>query len=734
MRRLLAIIPVLLLAVAALAAELHVKVTDPHGAVVQHARVALYRAQSNSATDVKPTTAEGIASFDVAEGSYRVQVFAVGFAVQSVSATVPRPEGLVVTVRPAAAPETVEVSATRTPLPTDASATSVGQLNADQLKTMQPTTAADALRFMPGAVIETAGRRGGLASLFVRGGDSRYNKVLIDDVAVTDPGGTFDFGVVPMDEVDRVEMVRGAASTLYGSDAMTSAVQFFTRTGSTPTPELRFGAEGGTFATARGYASVSGARGPIDYNLFGQQFNTDGQGVNDAYSNSSQGANVGLRLSSRAAFRLHVRHSNERSGVQSFWNFNGQPLLPPDTDQRARQNNLLASASITIAAPSKWQHRFTGFEYHHRRLNVDTFQDPGRVSPTFGSIDFPFTDFANINRAGFEYQGEYWATDWTRSTFGYRFEDENGFAGDLTLPPLSHGLRRNHEVYGEQVFTWKRFTAVVGARFVHNESFGNRGVPRIATSFMVLRGGHIFSGTRLRFAYGTGIKEPRLEESFGTGGFGIIPNPNLKAESNRSLEAGVQQSLFTDKVWFSATYFNNLFTNQIEFASDPVTFIGQYVNVNKAFAHGAEIEWHAQPTSRVRLQTTYVYTSTQVLQSPLCEPFCDPLLAAGAPFLRRPKHSANTLLSYTRTRFGAQLGGTFIGPRPDSDFLGLLPPVTHAAGYARVDVGAWHAINSRMTAYLDVENLLNRHYEEVAGYPGLRLNFRAGMRFRLGGE
>jgi vitamin B12 transporter len=523
-------------------------------------------------------------------------------------------------------------------------------------------------------------------------------------------------------------------STLYGSDAMTSALTFTTRAGSTRTPELRFGAEGGNFGTARGFASVSGARGPLDFNLFGQQFNTEGQGVNDDYSNSSQGANIGLRLSSRASFRFHLRHSNERSGVQSFWNFNGQPLITPDTDQRARQNNLLASASFTIAAPSKWQHRFTGLEYHHRRLNADTFQDPGRESPAFGNFDFPFTDFANINRAGLEYQGEYWATDWTRSTFGYRFEDENGFAGDVTAPPLSHGLRRNHEVFGEQILNWKRFSVVAGARFVHNESFGNRGIPRIGASFAVARGGEIFSGTRLRFSYGTGIKEPRLEESFGTGGFGIIPNPNLKAESNRSLEAGIQQSLFSGKMSLAGTYYNNLFSDQIAFNFDPTTFIGQYVNVNKAFAHGAELEWHAQPTSRIAMEATYVYTAGQILRTPLCEPFCDPLLARGAPLLRRPKHSATTLVTYTRPKFGAQLGGTFVGPRPDSDFLGLVPPVTHAAGYGRIDVGGWRALNSRLTAYLNVENLLNRHYEEVAGYPGLRLNFRAGMRFRIGGD
>ena len=179
---------------------------------------------------------------------------------------------------------------------------------------------------------------------------------------------------------------------------------------------------------------------------------------------------------------------------------------------------------------------------------VDTFIDPGRVSPAFGNFDFPFSDFANLNRAGFDYQGDYVARSWARTTVGYHFEDENGWVGDLTSLPLGHGLRRNHAVFGQEVLTWRRVTVIAGARFEHNESFGNRGLPRIAASVLALKGGEIFSGTRLRFAYGTGIKEPRLEESFGVGGFGIIPNPNLKAEENRSLEAGVQQSFVRGQV------------------------------------------------------------------------------------------------------------------------------------------------------------------------------------------
>src|SRR5581483_7653372 len=256
-----------------------------------------------------------------------------------------------------------------------------------------------------------------------------YNKVIIDDVTVNDPGGTFDFGVVPMNEIDRLEMVRGAVSDLYGSDAMTSVVQTWSRTGTSPSPELFFGADGGTFNTAHGYASLSGAHGRFDYNFFGDQFNTNGQGPNDDYSNFSEVANLGVRLANRIQFRWRLRHSNNRTGVQSFWNFNGIPIVPPDLDQRARQNNFLSSAQIAVSG-SRSQHRFTGFEYHHKRFNVDDVMQVGRTTPAFGNFDTPFSELADINRAGFEYQGEYWEKSWAQTTFGYRFEDENGFVGD----------------------------------------------------------------------------------------------------------------------------------------------------------------------------------------------------------------------------------------------------------------------------------------------------------------
>ena len=723
------VVSLALLLAAASASELTVKIVDPGSSVVAGAQVTLLQENGSQPLQVESTSAEGEAIFrGLSRRPYRVQISAPGFA-QSLS-VIPSFDESPVTIQLhlATASESVEVTATRIPVPSAVSGSDVESLNAGQIISMQPVSEGDALRFLPGVVVDANGRRGALASLFVRGGDSRYNKVIIDGVTANDSGGTFDFGVVPLEEADRLELVRGAQSTLYGSDAMTSVVQIWTRTGSTPVPELRFGADGGTFETAHGYMSLAGARGIFDYNLFGDQFNSSGQGPNDEYSNSSQGANLGVRLGLRVAFRLRARHSNNRTGVPSFWNFDGQTLIPPDLDQRARQNNFLGSAELTLTGPSRWQHRFTGFESNHKRTNVDDITDPGRVSPLFGNIDFPFAAIADFNRAGFEYEGDYWARSWALTTVGYQFEDENGFVGDLTSPPLSHGLRLNHAVYGQELLTLGRFSAVVGGRFVHNGSFGNKAVPRVALTLQALKGAATFSGTRLRFSYATGIKEPRFEESFASGPF-TLPNPNLKAEENRAFEAGIQQGLLSGKYSLSATYFNNLFRNQIDFGTLPNSFVGQYVNVNQSLAHGAEVELHGRPWSRLSLDAGYNYTSTQILKQPFA---FDPLLFPGQPLLRRPKHSGSLLFTCLGNRWGGNLGGSFVGRRLDSDFLGF--GINHAAGYARVDLGAWYAINSRVTAYVDLGNVLNKHYEEVAGYPALRANFRAGMRFRIGGE
>jgi len=726
------------LSLPALAADLTVKVLDPQSAAVSGAQVQLL-AEQGRIIATQFTSAEGIAAFPNATGErYQVKVLAPGFAVATAAVS---EKELTVSLHLATAAETVVVSGTRTPVPGEAAGADIDTLNGSQLQTMQPIAAADALRFLPGAVVNDAGQRGGLTSLFVRGGESRYNKVIVDGVTINEPGGTFDFGTLPLDQADRMEFVRGTQSTLYGSDAMTSLVQVWTRAGSTPLPELRFGAEGGNFSTAKGYASLAGARSRFDYNLFGSQFNTQGSYINSAYSNSLAGANVGAALSEHASLRVRVRHSNSHSGAPGEWSFNGNdPLVPvgtsgalaplaPDPNDWSQLNNLLGSVELAVASPNGWQHRLTGFDYLYRYNELNVNGDPSRVSPLFGPFDFASHEIDHINRAGFEYQGDYSERSWAHTTFGYRVENENGFVGDVDYGAQTHGQRLNNETYLQQQLAWKTLNVIAGGRFVHNSAFGNTGVPRVAIAWQTLHGSEILSGTRLRFSYATGFKEPRLEETFAGPPY-TQPNLALKPEHVRAFEAGLQQLFLSGKYEFNATYFNNLFRDQINYVTvNPVTFVGEYVNVNQAFAHGAELALRAKLRSRLLLDAAYTYTSSQYLDNPAP---IDPTYNPGQPLLRRPKHSATTLLTYLGSRWGANLGGSFVGRRTDSDFLGF--GINHAAGYVRADLGGWYAVTSRITTYVNVENALDRRYNEVVGYPALPINFRAGMRFRIGGE
>jgi vitamin B12 transporter len=714
-------------------AEIKIKVIDPQDAAVAGAQVQLLKL--GKPVTVQNTSAEGLVIFrENASSSYRVHVLAPGFAEETADLS-STSDAITVKLRVATAAETVVVTATRTPVTSQTAGAEVSSLSSGQLEVMQPIAADDAIRFLPGTVMNTAGQRGGISSLFVRGGESTYNKVIVDGVAVDNPGETFDFGTLPLTQADRIEFVRGAQSTLYGSDAMTSVIQVWTRTGSTNIPELRFGADGGNFGTANGYASLAGAHNRFDYNFFGSQFNTNGQGVNNANSDSLQGANVGAAITDQIGLRVRVRHSNSYTGVPGEWNFNGDPLLQPNPNEWSHQNNLLGSVELAVAEPSGWQHRFTGFDYLYRYTDVNTNNIPGNYYD-----DFPAHEYDHINRVGFEYQGDYSERTWAHSTFGYRIENENGTIGDLLYPPSTSGQRLTQEAYLQQQFTLGRLSVIAGGRFVHNSEYGNSGLPRVALTLLALRGGEIFSGTRLRFSYATGFMEPALYETFASLPY-YAPNPGLLPVRTRAFEAGLQQAFLRGRWSLNATYFNNLFHDQIEYglntepyAGNPPGTLGQFFNVQQSFAQGAEFQIEGRIWKKLSLNTAYTYTSTEILQNPLCTPTnpCFYPYAPGDPLLRRPKHSATTLLSYLGTRWGANLGGSFVGRRPDSDFDGF--NIDHAAGYARIDLGGWYSINSRVTAYVNVQNALNDHYNEVVGYPALTANFRAGMRFRIGGE
>ena len=735
---------VLLVSLSAFATDLKVKVVDPQSAAVAGAQVTLYRERESTPLEVRSTSGDGevtlhLESLPNKTTNLQIRVLAPGFAEQSTNVTTSSGSPLVIALQLAPAVETVVVTATRTPAPEEETASDVSLLSGSDLALMQPVSLADAMRVLPGAAVNVAGQRGGLGSLFVEGGDSRCNKVLVDGVPINDPGGTFDFSTIPVAETDRVEFLRGAQSTLYGSDAMTSVVQLFARNGTTEIPELRLSADGGNFGTAHGSVSLAGARSHFDYDIFGDQFNTSGQGPNADYTNALQGGNVGAQITPRVLLRVRARHSNSRTGAPGEWDFNNQRIYSPDLFQWARANNSLGSTELTIAGPSHWQHRLTAYDYNTRRLNQDTSLPSACNAPPF---DCPFIATAHLNRSGFMYQGDYTPRTWLQTTVGYEFEDEIGkiFDSSLGTSTYSAALRLNHSAYVQQRLTWKRLTVFAGVRYVREDANGrtweppnspaasmpapgiDKAVPRVALSLLALKGGDIFSGTRLRFSFAQGIKEARFEEEYAGPPYSI-PNTNLLPERSRAFEAGLEQRFFNDKFTLSGNYFNNLFHDQINYVIvDQVNFVGQYQNVERSMAQGAEVILADRVSSHLSWTGSYTYTSSEYLTGSM----------EGQTLQRRPRHLGSLTATYSGRKWAANVGGSFVGRRNDSDFLGL--GIDHAAGYALVNLGGWYAITSRITAYANAENVLNQHYNEVVGYPALTANFRAGFRFRIGGE
>ncbi|HVJ04115.1 MAG TPA: TonB-dependent receptor [Candidatus Saccharimonadales bacterium] len=723
----------LVISISASALDLSVRVVDPSSSAVPAARVSVFSADGK-VLGVSTSSGAGVAVFKNLSGSVRVRVDARGFGPLEITTTAP--SEITAHLNVATAEQTVVVTADATPLQAEKSGAAVSTLGTETLGVLNLPELSDNFRFIPGVYVSDGGQRGGLTTMFVRGGESNYNKVIVDGVPVNEDGGTINAGVIPAYQVDRVEMVRGAVSTLYGSDAMTSVTQLWSATGRTRTPQLKFGSEGGTFSTAHGFASLSGVVRQLDYNAFGDQFQTDGQGVNDSYENAMQGANLGLKLSGSSALRLRLRHANSRTGVQSDWfyPYPGVTSIPPATYQYARQNDFLGSLELTFSPVQNWQNTITGFEYNHILKNFDPGLDLARPSNSaFDSRD-------HFNRAGLDYQSEITERNWSRTIAGFHFEDENGYISStyssFGFPGSSftHGLRRNSALFGEQVIDWKRLTIQGGLRWEHNESFGDKAVPRISASYLLHSGSGLLSGTRLRGGFSEGIKEPSFEQSFGIAGtYVTLPNPNLKPEQVRTLEAGFVQNLFDRRWSVSAMYFNNRFTNQVEYTFNSSNFTSQYINLNRSLAHGAEVEVHGRLSHSISLGGSYTYTSTQALSAPSC-PTGGGCSSTGQSFIRRPKQLGSLLTTYTGKHWGASLAGSFVGRRTDFDFENFPIPTLTLPGYARLDASGYYNINRHVAAFATVQNLLNRRYEEVAGYPAYKANFRAGMRFQFGGE
>jgi vitamin B12 transporter len=700
------------------AAKISGIVMDPQGSIIADAQVSAESIPPAGSPAHGVSASDGRFSLTLVPGRYRLTIARDSFAAATQEITIGAGETRELQVRLALEPlsSKVVVTAQALPLEAESSPGPLTILTRGQIDQRAATSLPDLLATQPGFSLGRTGPEGGQASLFLDGGNSNYTKVLVDGVPANTPGGLIDFSNFTLDNIDKIEVVHGAESALYGSDAMDGVIQIFTHRGTTRIPEFTAFADGGNFSTGRGGAELSGLLGRFDYSAAVSDLQTAGQGLNDAFRDRTLSGNFGWRISDTARINLALRDNDSQAGTPGQTLF--QPANPTDA---ISLHDFDAGLHADFKTGSHWHHQLIGAETYFREFNFDPF----------------FPSFYQYNRAGFTGQSTYLFRGFG-VTAGYEYEVENGFLstpadGGLTLAVIH--ARRNNQA-GFLDIRWQpiaRLTLNAGARAEDNADFGTRVVPRAGASYALRTAQGAFGDTRLQASYGKGIVEPRFDQSFG-----IDPcfpgDPTLLPEQSRTVNAGIEQKLAADRMRVTAEYFDSRFYNIVSFKSvtpsagclaihDPFG-AGTYFNTNLARARGATFSTEARLTRWLSASANYTYDSTRVLSAPNNS---DPNYIVGSRLLRRPVNSGNVVLNAAFRRMDWNLSGYFTGRRSDSDFLGL--GFTSNPGYARFDLASSYRLAHGFSFYGRIANLANKQYQEVLGYPALGREFRIGVKY-----
>jgi vitamin B12 transporter len=694
-------------------------VTDPGGAVIVGAQITAEEIPPAHPSAQIVSGGDGRFAMNLASGRYRVTVTRDSFAKWAQEVTLAAGQTRDLAVRLALEPlsSKVDVTAQALPLDAESSPAPLTILTREQIDQRLATSLPDLLESQPGFSLGRTGPEGGQTSLFLDGGNSNYTKVLVDGVPANTPGGLIDFSNFTVDNIDKIEVVHGAESALYGSDSMDGVIQIFTHRGTTRIPEFTAFADGGNFSTGRGGAELSGLLGRFDYSAAASDLETSGQGVNDAFRNRTLSGLFGWRASDTARINLSLRDNDSEAGTP------GQTLLqtPNPTDTIAL-HNFDAGVRADFTSGSHWHHQLGGTETYFRESNYD---------PSFPT-------FYQYNRAGFGAHTTYLIRRFG-ITAGYEYEVENGFLSTTSqlgvADTLTHARRNNQAGYLD--FRWQaasRLTLDAGGRVEDNTFFGTRVMPRAGGSYALRIAQGALGDTRLRASYGQGIVAPRFDQTYGNDP--CFPgNPNLPPEQSRTIHAGIDQKLASDRVRISADYFDSLFHNIVSFynqmpsgacaAAGAPSGQGTYFNTDLARARGAEISGEARITHWLSASANYAYDSTRTLAGPTDPANIDPNYITGSRLLRRPVNSGNLMFNASFLRMNWNISGYFTGQRYDYNFPGqIIDP-----GYVLLNLAATYNIARGFSVYCRIDNLTDKQYSEVYGFPALGREFRIGVKY-----
>ena len=592
------------------------------------------------------------------------------------------------------------VTATRLAIPEDESPASVSLITDADIEQKQTRRVADALREVPGISVVQTGAPGQLTSVFTRGLRSEHTQVLLDGIPINQGlQGAFNFADLTVDDIDRIEIVRGPQSTIYGPRALAGVIQIFTRRGDGPITGS-VSSEAGSFGTfGETFASSGSGRG-FDYSLGLSRLDTDNARPNDQYRLSSGIANVGWSPYPPSPDGSGV--AGERLRIGSLFTYSladsGNPnsVFNPKPFDNFLTERWLIGPRVDFVPVDWWSHHLIVSYDHERQVN-DPNQD-GFVGPTR----------ALFKRLTVDYQNDLKPTSWFTLTSGFFYSHvEAGQERPFVLfgdKFISDETRETSGFAQASVTPLKDLNLVAGGRYDHFNQFGDIWTYRFAGSYLIRK-----TDTSLHASYATGFSPPTSQDKI----FGM--NPNLDPERGRGWDAGVEQRFCAGKVSLGATYFHNRLSNLIGFNG-----LFETLNLGAARTQGLEAEVRLRPITDLVFTASYTYLDTENLGS------ADVTQLPGARLPRRPRNEAYLSGSYLWFRkLRTTVEAKFVNAREELNFGG---PNFDIEDYSFGNIAAEYEITPHLTVFGRVDNLADEKYSEVFGFPALGRAAYAGFR------
>ncbi len=597
--------------------------------------------------------------------------------------------------------EPVVVTATKVETPARELGASVTVVNGDDFQTYHYSTVDEALRNVPGLEVTRSGSLGKLSTVFIRGANSNQVQVLVDGVRVKSPTtGQVDLSDISPDLIERIEIIRGPQSTLYGADAIGGVVNIITRKGKGPL-SASVQQEAGNYDTLASRASLGGTYKILDYALSASHLESNGQFKNDGSNVNALSARVGLALpwQSRVAFVL--RYNKADTGLPVKFVFPPpQPINPIIDPNQKQQSETLVMTLEAETHPLPWWQSRARLSRYTNGLGFQDAPDPG----------FPFEDLIksqiDVERREVEWVNAFHIGKWSTSTIGLEYRREEGDAKGV----FRSATETRSLLFEEQLRFFDRLFLTGGFRVEDHSVFGTATTGRGSIAYLVKE-----SGTRLRGSAGSGFRAPTINDLF----FPDFSNAGLQPERSVSWDAGVDQQLWQNRLRLGLTYFHTDFTDLIKFLPLDVFPFATVTNVGRARSQGLEFTSEADLWYNLVASVSYTFTDTKDLTT-------------GNPLPRIPKHNWNIGVTWEPIRPLSLFTQLYIRSSQFDNFGDIFN-----RGYTRVDVGGTYRLLGRygllqaLEATARIQNLFNEHYAEAHGFPALGTNFLFGLRARF---